>query len=352
MTKKKKKKWATPLALLALLIVLLVAYAALTTANRRAEEEASKEQTEEVLMIAEYDSATATALSYTVNGETLSFEKENGAWLYAGDRNFPLNQTIVESMATALSSIDATRSIDEGETADFGLDEPSYLFTIQYEGGAMREYKIGDYNSFNGEYYFMTGSRIYMISGGLLSYFKYELTDMVVKDSYPTDIETDYITSIVVNAGEESYTVEDADEIADLYTYVRQLNFSSLESYYSDAMAEDYGIDGTKSVVVNYKRAVTSTAEDGTETSTRVNVSYTIRLGNAAEDGAVYYSPKDSSMTYSMSAGLYENLLTSAAEPLPVEEEAEEGASETVEQEIAEDSAESAESADSAEDAA
>lgn len=346
MTKKKKKKWATPLALLALLVVLLAAYAALTTANRRAEEEASKEQEEEIIMVAEYDSATATALSYTANGETLSFEKEDGAWLYAGDRNFPLNQTIVESMATALSSIDATRSIDEGETADFGLDEPAYQFTIQYEGGAQREYKIGDYNSFNGEYYFMTGSKIYMISGGLLSYFKYELTDLVETDSYPTDIETDYITSIVVDTGEEIYTVEDADEIADLYTYVRQLNFSSLENYYSDAMEEDYGIDGTKSVVVNYKRAVTSTSEDGTETNTRINASYTIRLGSATEDGAVYYSPKGSTMVYSMSAGLYENLLTSAVEPLPVEEEAEEETSETVDGEVAEDSAESADSAE------
>ena len=320
MTKKRKKKWVTPVILCAVLAVLLIAYASLSAANRKAEEEAAAAAAaeDEVEIIAEYDSTTAAALSYTVDGETLSFEKDSGTWYYTGDRNFPLNQTVVESMAGAISSIGVTRSIDEGEAADYGLDNPAYTITIKYSDNVEREYKIGDYNSFNGEYYFMTGSRIYMIASD------YTLDDLLVTDSYPTDIETDYITSIAVNAAEGSYTVEDTAEVSDLYTYVRQLNFASLADYYSDSIAEEYGIDGTKGITVNYKRAVTSTAEDGTETTARISTAYNIYFGDTAEDGSVYYAPKGSAMVYTMSQGLYENIIASASEPLPEEEESEE----------------------------
>ena len=323
--KKRKKKWVTPAALFAVLAVLLVAYEALAAANRKAEEKAAAEaaKSEEVEMIAEYDYSTAAALSYTVNGETLSFEKDNGTWYYTGDKKFPLNQDILESMAGAISSIGVTRSIDEGEAGDYGLDEPAYTITVKYSGDIQREYKIGDRNSFNGEYYFMTGSRIYMISDGLLSYFDYTLDDLLVTDSYPTDIETDYITSISVNTGEERYTIDDAEEISDLYTYVRQLNFASVADYYSENMAEEYGIDGTKGITVNYRRSVTSTAEDGTGTATRIDAVYSVYFGDTVseEDGSVYYTVRGSDMVYTMSAGLYENIVGSAAEPLPEEEE-------------------------------
>jgi len=319
MTRKRKKKWIAPVVLCGILAVLLVAYTSLAAANRKAEEEAlaAAEAGDETEIIAEYDPAAAEAISCTVNGETLSFEKDGGTWYYTGDRKFPLNQTAVESMAAAISTIGVSRSIDEGEAADYGLDEPAYTITVRYSGNVQREYRIGDRNSFNGEYYFMTGSRIYMIADGLLAYFDYTLDDLMVKDAYPTDIETDYITSVTLRTGEDTVTVQDAAEISDLYTYVRQLNFASAADYYTENPAEEYGIDGTRGITVDYKKAVVTTGADGTETSTRISTAYHIYFGDTAEDGSVYYAPKGSSLVYTMDGGLYENILASAADPLP-----------------------------------
>lgn len=310
--KKKKKKWLPLLVLVLLLAVLIIAYSAVTAANRKAaEEEANSANSENAVeMIAEYDSADAVTLSYTSKntGETLSFVKKNGKWQYSEDEHFPLNQSIAEAMAGAISSIGVERSIDEGGPELYGLDDPAYIFNISYSDGTSREYKVGDMNSFNSEYYFMTGSRIYMISGNLLSYFNYSLYDMLEADSFPSDIDTDYISSISVKTPDGDITVSDSESAAELYKYIAQLNFTDCADYYAENAADEYGIDGTAGVAVSYKRAVSVSDESGAASTTRIDAVYNIYFGSADDEGRVYYSPAGSNMVYRMSGELYSNI--------------------------------------------
>lgn len=322
--KHKKNRWLPLVILLCVLVLLLGGYAALSSANRKAEKEAETEE-KSAEIIAEYDPATAETLSYTKDGTTLSFVNEGGTWYLEDDRLFPLDQTAVSSMASAISTIGVERTIDDGEPADYGLEDPFLTISIRYRDNVGREYKIGDRNSFNGEYYFMTGSRIYMISDGLLPYFDYTLDGLLLRDTFPTELTSDSVTEIRVETGAEAYTVDVAAEISDLLPYVRQLNFTSAADYHASDMAGDYGIDQTERITVTYKRSVTSTNESGEETTAKVDASYTIYLGKTEEDGSVYYAPQNSTIVYKSSAGVWENLLQSAREPLPEEETAEGG---------------------------
>ena len=106
--RKKKNKFLPMIVLAVLLAALVIGTSLLSAANaRKAAEEAEKLAAENAsIMLAQYDAASTSSLSYSRNGDDfLTFNAVNGAWVYEEDPNFPLNQQIVSSMASALSSM-------------------------------------------------------------------------------------------------------------------------------------------------------------------------------------------------------------------------------------------------------
>lgn len=305
--KKKKNKYVPLIVLLAFIAVMAVAYSALSKSNdkKEAEEAAAEAAANAVEMIAEYDSANMTKLSYKVgDGENIEFEVVNGEWKLSADENFPLNQSTVSSMASAISSIGIKNHIDEGDPADYGLDEPAYTIEVEYENGDAHQYRIGDYNSFgSGVYYFMMDGKMYTIVSGLGSYFNYELDDLLVLEDMPTDIDEEYINSITIMLNGEEKTVEDTDEISALFELFGDIRLTDCADYYMyEDEAAEYGLDGTGKLVISYKRAVTSTDADGNETTSRLDTSYTFLLGNACDDDSYYGSPEKSTIAYRIDA--------------------------------------------------
>lgn len=302
---KKKNKYLPLIILAAVLVVLLIAYKALSGANDRKEaEEAAKLAAENAdIMIAQYDYTTTTSLSYQLKGmDELKFAVSGSSWIYLPDEKFPLDQTIIAQMAAAIAQIAVECTVSEGSPADYGLDDPNYIINVKYSDGTSHEYKIGDYNTFNSAYYFMADGDMYMISSGLLPYFNYTLDDLLLLDEIPYSewSDTAYVNFITVKNGEKYAEITDTDGKSAVIDLLKYFPLKDCADYYADEEEKisDYGIDGSIAVVVNYKKAKTSTDADGNETTTYLDTGYSLTFGNQTEDGDYYVSPSGSNIVY------------------------------------------------------
>ncbi len=335
--KRKKKNKALPLIILVgILAVLVVAYAALSSANdKREAEEAAAANVDTTIMLAQQDYTTITELKWKTDGDWISLTQSGGKWTLTEDGKFPLDQTKAAQLGNAIASIGAMRAVEEGSAEQYGLDNPTCEIHVSYGAGTTYKYAIGSHNSFNDAYYFRDDDgAFYMIASGLLTYFQVDLHDLILLDAgldYMTDAD---LVSFTVTDGERSQTftqtatestaedgttttVYDAD-VTDLYGLFCELDLLSWEDYHADAdeMAAVYGIDGSKTLTLTYKKSVNvsgETTSDGssTGTTTKVDATYEIRFGSYA-DGTAWYSPKGSTIVYTASADIVEQILTYA----------------------------------------
>lgn len=78
-----------------------------------------------VYTVCTVDTENLQSLGWSYDGESLSFSREGSAWVYDGDADFPLEQSRISAMLSAISEVTATKVIEGvSELADYGLDEP------------------------------------------------------------------------------------------------------------------------------------------------------------------------------------------------------------------------------------
>lgn len=305
---KKANKWLPLVILAAVMIALFFGYKALSQANeRKAAEEAAREaEAETVIVVADDDPAGMTSLSYGKKGEDrISFVRSGNTWMLDGDEHFPLDTELVESMAAAVSSISALRTVDEGVPADYGLDDPAYLIETAYSDGTHHTYGIGDYNAFGGGYYFSADGSISMISDSLLKSIGYTLEDLAELDTIPSYEWTseDVVSSVTVQLNGEETCITDKDTILQITRAINQLvKLNDCVDYYADAEEKDslYGRRDAVTATVAYKEPVKSTAADGTSTAAYMDKTYTIWFGNQSGDGTCYGGPDASDLVYAL----------------------------------------------------
>lgn len=304
-TKKRKNKSLPLIILVGVLVVMIIAYSALSTANDKKEaEEAAKIAAENAdIMIASYDASTVTKLSYQAAGsDKLTFLCSGGVWSYADDAKFPLNQTTVSSMASAISSIAAECEVNEGTAADYGLDAPAYTISVTYSDGTSHTYKIGDYNSFNSSYYFSADGDMYMITSGLTPYFSYELDDLLVLDTLPTSDWSDmnYVNEITVKTADGENTITDEEGKTALLDKISSISLTNCADYYAESAEKTaFGLDESSVITVKYKKAVTTTDDSGNESTSYLETSYVMNIGAAVgHNEGYYFCPANSNIVY------------------------------------------------------
>lgn len=321
--RKKKNKFLPMIVLAVILAALVVGTSLLSSANaKKAAEEAERLAAENAsIMLAQYDAATTKSVSYSRNGEDfLTFHAANGAWVYEADPNFPLNQQIVGSMASALSSMAAERTVEDVDKEAFGLNDPAYVITVEYTDGTSHVYTIGSYNSFTGGYYFTMDGDCYMISSGLIPYFDYSLNDLLALDTIPVSDWQDigYVTSVTVTKDGASNEITDEAGITEVLGRLGSIPLSICEDYYADDSEKAaYGLDGSDAVTVKYKKAVTTTNESGASSTNYLETTYTLIFG---ENNLV--SPAKSKIVYQLNETAADELLA-YADYIPAETEAE-----------------------------
>jgi len=308
--KKKKNKIVPLLVLVGIMAVLAAVYVSLSAANdRREAEEAAAANADTTIMLAEMDASTITSLSYRYGDqEFITLDQSGGAWKWSEDALFPLNQTTVASMASAIARIGAMRTVDGGEAADYGLENPTCEIRVTYNGNTTYKYAIGDYNSFAGGYYFRDDDgSFYIIASGLLPYFQKDMDDLITLDT-ALATTADSVVSFTVNKDGVSTEVTEEDTVGTMYDQFCELDLLDWVDYYADSEEmTSYGIDGAKTLTLTYSKDV-SVSSDTSGQTTKVNAAYTIRFGDTV-DGMVYYSPADSKIVYQISEDVYAALM-------------------------------------------
>jgi len=177
---KAKKKKTTLLLLVVVLVILAVVYGVVMLGGS---DEPIEEQGPTVIPVLEVDKERVAALSYTLNGETLSFTNtgEKG-WIYDADPSFPLNSRDFGNILSYACSVEAERALEDqtDKLKDFGLDPPEQTITLTMNDGQSFVYYLGKFNSTTNGYYLMReGSDVvYSVKKAYGTYFGMSLMDL------------------------------------------------------------------------------------------------------------------------------------------------------------------------------
>ena len=124
--------------------------------------------------------AISSGDTMTVNGMT--FEQQDGRWVYTQEPDFPLSQEKLTAMTEALAALSADRSLEAPENlAPYGLDAP--LATVTTGGQTLT---VGGTASTDGGRYFSLGDgRLYITSQDLVTPFEVTLLDLADTETAP-----------------------------------------------------------------------------------------------------------------------------------------------------------------------
>ncbi len=221
--------------------------------------EAAEKTTEEKPVVLALDTDNLTALAYTYQGETLRFEKADDAWHYADDTNFPLKESLVTAMVSALKSITASRTVSDtlDQAEEYGLKEPAITVTATLNDGTASTLYLGDKNSVTGETYaYVEGSpTVYMVASSLAAKFSYKLYGLIADEDFPT-IDKSTIGKLAYTAGDQNLTLAE-------YAGGNENSYSSLYTWFAQgADGSETPLDAEK--VSAYLESVTGTAVKST----------------------------------------------------------------------------------------
>ena len=207
------KKYKSLVILLTVLVVLVVAYVVTGQLKKK-----SAEKENEQKQIAVLDMSDITSIQYTNGTDTMSFIKEGGTWYSESDKEFPLQQSSLKTMAETFGTLSANRELTDGDTlADYGLEEPQYTITLKDADGEQQNIYIG--NAAGEDYYMTVGDKekIYTVDYSVVNAMNFDLDSMLQKETFPS-IGSDNIKKVTITkAGETTeYDADNSDQSDDI----------------------------------------------------------------------------------------------------------------------------------------
>lgn len=179
-----KKRSFGMVLLLSILILVILFYAVATTIAKREKEKENDQEGGENTAIT-YINKTADdveSIIYRSEGYDLGIKNVNGKYILTSDETFPLDQVIASDMAGAVAVITFDQKLNpEGnDLTEYGLNDPQTALTVAYSDGARVTLAIGNYNRYTDSHYCQVGDDfVYLLSGDILDYFTYSMTDLL-----------------------------------------------------------------------------------------------------------------------------------------------------------------------------
>lgn len=167
-----KKKQTTLLFLLALVALAGGTLALLRRSNAR-EEQAASAAAEGTIPLSSFATEDLTRIAFTYGGETLTLDYSGGAWTLAEDPEYHLDSSACNTMVTALSALNAKRSLTAEAGEDYGLAEPVVTVTVT-AAGESNTFFFGTKNEVTEDVYVQKQGEdaIYTVSGSKRSCFE------------------------------------------------------------------------------------------------------------------------------------------------------------------------------------
>lgn len=293
----KKKKG--PLILIGVLVLLLILYFALSTWNKKQD---SKE--EETVKVTDLKTSEITGVKYDLGTGEMNFEKDGDTWYYTADKDFPLRQSYLKTVADAMGQLSADRELEDADALEeYGLDHPTYTVTLTDEDGTVTTIKVG--NATGNDYYATVDDteKVYTIPATSLDDIQTELDQIAQLDTYPSIGSGNLKKEVITQNGETTtYDSENEDQAEDVATVAGGLGAATLSEVadYSvdDADLAGYGLDATSRITVE----VTYTSDDEDQTMT-------LYIGGENGSGDRYVMMNDSRIVYLISDEICNNIL-------------------------------------------
>ena len=190
------------------------AYAGVKTYVAHQEQKESEEDSEESTTVFTALTDNIKSLDFMVDDTETTFEKDDDSWVKKDETDFPVNQTTLDSAASAIASVDSDRVLEDvDDLSEYGLDSPSNTIKIvtksdEEDGDDITTtLYVGDENSSTSQYYVRKDDdekTVYLIDSSCVEPFTKSLNDYAQMDDFPAISNTDTITKISVD-GDNSY---------------------------------------------------------------------------------------------------------------------------------------------------
>lgn len=172
-----------------LVIVCVAAYFGLKTYNEKAAEQEQKEEESKKIEAVSIDKDAVKSFSYQIDGNTITFEKEEDTWYYQPDHSINIDQDAISTMLDTVTAVTAEEKLENVEdTSEYGFDSPTNVLTFTMEDGT-RTITIGMQNEITSEYYIMdnNSSAIYVVETNLNTTFSKSVEDVTAEEEETED---------------------------------------------------------------------------------------------------------------------------------------------------------------------
>lgn len=306
------------------------AYAGVKTYVAHQEQKESEEDSEESTTVFTASTDNIKSLDFMVDNTETTFEKDDDSWVKKDETDFPVNQTTLDSAASAIASVDSDRVLEDvDDLSEYGLDSPSNTIKIvtksDKEDGddITTTLYVGDENSSTSQYYVRKDDdekTVYLIDSSCVEPFTKSLNDYAQMEDFPAISNTDTITKISVH-GDNSYELSkdkdtstwsvkgsedeekaDSATVSSLVSSFGSMAYSSLADYKCDDKSK-YGLDKPyATITVDYQEEVADEDTSSSEEETKMaDKQLTIFVGNETDDSGRYVMVNDSNEVYTMS---------------------------------------------------
>ena len=282
---KKSTKLVSAVVVLAVLGGVYVGLNTYVSKEEKTESSSEEESKTEVFSVKTDD---IKSLGFIVDKKAVTFEKKDDSWVKKDETAFPVNQTTLDSAASAIETVEADRVLEDVEDlTEYGLDSPSNTVTVDTADGTTK-FNIGDENTSTNQYYISKDdddSTVYVVAADTVSPFMNSLYDYAQGEDFPT-IDSSTVKKVQVSEDKDSYVLEEnsdgatwdvsgdgssdkesADTTAagNVTSGLGSFAFDQFVNYNAEDLSQ-YGLDKPyATITVDYQEKVKDDSTDSTE---------------------------------------------------------------------------------------
>ena len=273
-------------------------------------EESTESSSEEGSKTEVYSAKTddIKSLEFIIDKKDTVFEKKDDSWVKKDETAFPVNQTTLDSAASALEKVEADRVLENvDDLTEYGLDSPSNSVTVTTDDGTTK-FNIGDENTSTNQYYIAKDdedSTVYVVSSSTVTPFMNSLYDYAQGEDFPT-IDSSTVKKVQVSQDEDSYILEEnsdgatwdvstdgsdketADTTAagNVTSGLGSLAYDQFTDYNAKDLSK-YGLDKPyATITVDYQEEAENDSSDESESDSEASESVTEDNTDSAEDNS------------------------------------------------------------------
>lgn len=208
-----KAKQRTLVILLILVVLAGGAFAVLHAQNEQAAQAESAAE-EGTIPLSSVSTEELTEIAVTYNGETNTLLYADGAWTLAEDPAYHLDATACNTMATALSALNAKRQFTEEPGENYGFSEDSLTVSVT-TAGEMNTFIFGAENTATGDLYLKKAGdeMLYTVDGTKASCFELDRAELFGAFN-PAGLTSSSIEEISIDRSGEQFTLTAVSEQA------------------------------------------------------------------------------------------------------------------------------------------